>query len=78
MKDTYDTERPDAVAQYKRECQQAERVRVRNGIVAMAAFAPLWSAADPKSRLAYFNRIAPFVLIGTVVAFAGIVALGLV
>lgn len=78
MKDTYDTERSDAVTQYERERKQVERVRVRNGIVAMALFSPLWSAADPKSRLANFTRIAPFVFLGMVVTFAGLVALGLV
>lgn len=76
MRDTYDVLQDDAVAQYKAERARIERTQDRNRIVVMAPFALLWSAAGPRSGLAFLFRWAPVFCVLTLVLFAGAVATG--
>lgn len=79
MKDTYDSYDPhqtDAVLAYKAQVEQERLRQERNGAAVMMLFLPLASAADPKSALGRFTRWAPFLIIGTIVAFATAVAMG--
>ena len=79
MKDTYDSCDPhqtDAVLAYEAQVEQERLRQERNGAAVMMLFLPLASAADPKSALGRFTRWAPFLIIGTIVAFAAAVAMG--
>ena len=79
MKDIYETYDPhDTQGVRDYEAEQA-RIALRkewDGAVALAVFVPLWSAADPQSKLARFLRFAPIFCIGAPVVFAAAIALG--
>lgn len=79
MKDTYEIYDPhdtQGVRDYEVEQARIALRKERDGAVALAVFAPFWSAADPRSKLARFLRFAPLFCIGALVLFAGAVALG--
>ena len=79
MKDTYETYEPqktEGVREYEAEQARVALKKERDGAVAMAIFLPLWSAADPTSKLARFLRFAPAFCVGAPVLFAAGVAFG--
>ncbi|WP_419741047.1 hypothetical protein [Ruegeria sp.] len=63
MKDNYDFQTADEATKFQQEKIRQEKLKRRNGIVAMAVFAPLWSAADPRSKLYQFQRFAPMMIV---------------
>ena len=81
MKDTYESYEPhktEGVRAYEAEQARIALRKERDGAVALAVFAPLWSAADPQSKLARFIRFAPIFCIGAPLLLAAAVAMGYV
>ncbi|QFT75035.1 hypothetical protein [Ruegeria sp. THAF33] len=69
MKDNYDIQTAHAATKFQQNKNRQEKLKRRNGIAAMAAFAPLWSAADPRSKLYQFKRLAPLLFLSILIVF---------